>query len=80
MYPLKTNERSINSMFYKAAKCDRCGKESRASKHETTRVSYPDRKKGTRIYYDLCNDCLNNIVAEIVHYGEGTHTTQDDEF
>ncbi len=67
-------------MFYMTAQCDRCGRESCAAKNETTRISYPDREKGARVFYDLCNDCLNNIVADIVHYGEDTPTTQDDKF
>ena len=64
-------------MFYRAAKCDRCGAESRASKHETTRISYTDRKKGSRVCYDLCNNCLNNVVSDIIHFGEDDNDQED---
>ena len=56
-------------MFYMAAQCDRCRKETRAADKSTTRISYT-KKDGTRAHADLCDKCLNYFISDIVHFGE----------
>ena len=66
-------------MFYRAAQCDRCGKETRACDCSTTRISFKDRKDDSRVFFDLCDDCLNSIISDISHFGE-TNPSESDDF
>ncbi len=57
-------------MFFKCAKCDRCGAVSPASEHATVRIRYKSRENGKQRFFDLCEHCLNGITADITVFGD----------